>query len=147
MKHEIIAKSKKDGLEEEMRRLFNSFSQMRHRAMLYAVNLWHPSTDVYETEDKLVILCELAGIDKDNICLKIENDIINISGSRPEMSVGKAAVFHNMEINYGPFERNIKIPRKFIGSEPVANFSSGILKIYISIKPHNTNENFEIEIE
>ena len=57
----------RSGIEDEMRRLFSGFAQMRHGAMLHAVNLWHPPTDVYETDNELVIVCELAGVEKKNI--------------------------------------------------------------------------------
>ena len=64
MDKKIHVKGRSD-IEDEMRRLFSGFAQMRHRALLHAINLWHPATDVYETEKELCIVCELAGVSKD----------------------------------------------------------------------------------
>ncbi len=124
MDKKIRVKSRSD-IEEEMRRLFSGFAQMKHQAILHAINLWHPATDVYETENELCIVCELAGVRKEDIHLHIEEAVITISGVRDEQRAGKKAVFHNLEISYGPFERNIHLPNKFIGSEPRANFING----------------------
>ena len=45
-------------IEEEMHRLFSGFAQMRNRILLHALNIWHPATDVCETDDELWIICE-----------------------------------------------------------------------------------------
>ena len=128
-----IEVKEKPRIEEEMQRLFSEFSNVRHHLQLRATNLWHPATDVYETPDKLIIISELAGIEQEDINLGIHHGVITISGIRKEQNPEGSAIFHNLEINCGPFERNIRLPERFIGSEPRAKLSNGILKIVIPI--------------
>lgn len=145
MEKKIRVKDRSD-IEEEMRRLFSGFSQMRHRVLLHAINLWHPATDVYETELELRVVCELAGVTKQNISIHIEDSVMTISGVRLEPKTAEKAVFHNLEINYGPFERNIQLPQKFMGSEPKATFANGILTVKMPISPDNSTLKIDVEV-
>ena len=144
MYEKLKTKGRRD-IEDEMRRLFSGFAQMRHRAMLNAINVWHPATDVYETEDELIVVCELAGLDKSEVKVTIDNAVLTISGIRDEKKVVGKTVFHNLEINYGPFERNIQLPDRFIGSEPKALYSNGILTVKIPVGETRLTHNIEIE--
>ncbi len=122
---------KKKNFEDEIVRIFAGFSQMHLPILLDELNKWHPPVDVFETEDKLVIMAEIAGIDIDDITITQTEDVITIQGVRRESSAHQAPVFHHMEINYGPFERNIKIPPHFIGGKVTAKYKNGFLTIEI----------------
>ncbi len=43
---------------------------------------WTPSTDIVETEDTVVILMDLAGLDKEAIKIVRKGDLLQISGVR-----------------------------------------------------------------
>lgn len=130
-----------------MKRLFSGFAQMRNGSLLRAINVWHPPTDVCETKDEFCIICELAGISKDQIRVHIEENVITISGIRQEINIGEKTVFHNLEINYGPFERNIQIPRKFMGSDPSAHYIDGFLTVRIPASPQSEKTATEVKVE
>ncbi|MCK5833904.1 Hsp20/alpha crystallin family protein [bacterium] len=138
---------KNNSFDEEMRRLYSEFSQMKNRVMLNAINVWHPPTDVCETEDELIITSELAGVRREDIRIQLDDDIMRITGIRNERKPINKAVFHNLEINYGPFERNIKFPKRFIGGEPKAHFKEGILCIKIPVSPPEIRRKLDIEVE
>jgi len=126
----IILKDPKS-LEDDVIRLLAGFSQMHLPSLMDELNRWHPPVDVFETEDKLIILAEIAGISVDKISIKqIENTII-ISGNRDEILPEPSPMFHHMEINYGPFERVIRLPVKFVGGEVSAKYRNGFLRVEI----------------
>ncbi len=145
MKEKIFAKRRSD-IEEEMRRLFSEFSQLRNSSLLRAINVWHPATDVCETKDEFCIICELAGVERKNIRVHIEDDVITISGVRSEQLLRKKTIFHNLEINYGPFERNIQIPHKFLGSQPETLYSRGFLVVKIPATSEKQKGAFKVEV-
>jgi HSP20 family protein len=145
MSNVICTKSR--AYEEEMRRLYSEFSQMKHRVMLDALNVWHPATDVCETEDEYIITCEIAGVRKEDVVIQMGDDVITIAGVRKEKRPVHKAVFHNLEINYGPFERNIHIPRRFVGAKPRARFKEGILTVRLSFVSPKTIGIIEVEIK
>lgn len=146
MREKIFTK-RNDDIEKEMKRLFSGFAQMRNGSVLRAINVWHPPTDVCETKDEFCIICEIAGVSRDEIRVHIEDDVITISGLRRELKIGQKTVFHNLEINYGPFERNIQIPRNFVGSEPEAHYSDGFLTVRIPATGEAEKTVIDVEVD
>src|SRR5438445_4055913 len=71
---------------------------------------WVPNTDVYVTDNGLVIKLELAGMRSENLQITIEGNRLRISGERPDGCRAPKFNFLAMEINYGPFENVIELP-------------------------------------
>ena len=101
---------------------------------------WEPETDIFETEDEVVIKLALAGIKKEDLCVKIKNGNLKISGLRREDRPSSQLYFHQLEISYGPFEKDISIPSSIEHNEIKAHLGEGVLIINISKK----NETIEI---
>src|SRR5678816_37763 len=64
---------------------------------------WVPNTDVYVTDDLLVIKVELAGMRKEDLELTVEGHRLTITGHRPDGCRAPKCKFLVMEINYGSF--------------------------------------------
>ncbi len=122
-------------IDDEMIRLLASFSQMHLPSLMDELNKWHPPIDVVETEDKLIIIAEIAGISVSDISIKQIEDFIVIQGNRSEAIPHSSPMFHHMEINYGPFERSIRVPREFVGGEISATYKEGFLKVELKRVP------------
>ena len=71
-------------------------------------NLWSPPTDVFETETKLVVRVEIAGMNEDDFSVRIDQNRMVISGIRLETPEQRA--FHRMEIHYGEFYSEVDLP-------------------------------------
>jgi HSP20 family protein len=71
---------------------------------------WVPNTDMYETENGLVIKVELAGMRSDNLEITVEGNRLRINGNRPDGCRGPKVSFLMMEISYGPFESVLELP-------------------------------------
>ena len=85
------------------------------REILHAVSwnvrsTWSPPTDVYETEENCVIKLEIAGMRDEDFEVAFENNILTISGNRPDLNERRA--YHQMEIRFGKFEIAVEIPVK-----------------------------------
>jgi HSP20 family molecular chaperone IbpA len=71
---------------------------------------WEPPVDVIETEDQLLILVALPGVDPDTVDASIEDGALVVSGQRqlpPELGT---AVIHRLELPQGRFERRLALP-------------------------------------
>ena len=77
---------------------------------------WTPNTDVYETPDGLVVKLEIAGIEKDDLEITLNDRLLLVRGHRKDPCREKRCSFRQMEIDYGAFERRIVIPRSVDGS-------------------------------
>jgi HSP20 family protein len=94
---------------------------------------WLPSTDVYVTDNGLVIKVELAGMKSDNLEINVEGNRLRISGSRPDCCRATKCSFLLMEINYGPFERFIELPAGYDLGQARAAYLNGFLRIDVPV--------------
>ncbi len=85
------------------------------REILHAVswqvrsNVWSPPTDEYETEEAYVVRMEIAGMHEDDFEVSLENNILFISGSRPD-DLPERRAYQQMEIRFGKFTSAISLP-------------------------------------
>jgi HSP20 family protein len=94
---------------------------------------WVPNTDVYETENGLVIKVELAGMRSDNLEITVEGNRLRISGNRPDGCRGPKCSFLVMEINYGPFESVLELRPGYDLSQAKAAYLNGFLRIDVPL--------------
>jgi HSP20 family protein len=90
---------------------------------------WQPDVDVFETENEVVVLAEIAGIRSDDLRVTVDGEELRISGVRrvPERSDVKRLL--QMEIAAGPFERRLRIPIPFDREKVSAHLSDGFLTV------------------
>jgi HSP20 family protein len=90
---------------------------------------WVPNTDVYVTEDALVIKVELAGMKKEDLELTVEGNRLTITGHRPDGCRAPKCKFLVMEINYGSFQSVIELPPGYDLNQAKAAYQNGFLRI------------------
>ena len=92
-------------------------------------NIWAPPTDVYETETRLIVRVEIAGMDEDDFSVRVEQGRLLISGIRPETPETRA--FHRMEIHYGEFFTEFELPEALNLNQVEAEYINGFLLVTI----------------
>ena len=72
---------------------------------------WEPPIDVLETDEEILILVALPGVDLDQVEAVIEeNGVLVISGSRTLPAELRNARIHRLELPQGNFLRRIALP-------------------------------------
>ncbi|MFA5794022.1 MAG: Hsp20/alpha crystallin family protein [Candidatus Brocadiia bacterium] len=102
--------------------------------MVQSEHSWQPPTDVYETDNELVIKSELAGVKPEEVIISIDSDHVIIKGTRHEKSsahIPGKRIFRQMEINYGKFERVIRMDGHVSPENAHAYYKDGFLEIVI----------------
>jgi HSP20 family protein len=94
---------------------------------------WIPNTDVYATEDGLVIKVELAGMRREDLELAVEGNRLMITGQRPDGCRTPGSKFLVMEINYGAFECVIEIPAAYDLAQAKAAYQNGFLRVDVPV--------------
>lgn len=94
---------------------------------------WVPNTDVYATDNGLVIKVELAGMRSENLEITIEGNRLRISGNRPDGCRAPKCSFLVMEINYGPFESVLDLPQGYDLGQAKAAYLNGFLRIDVPV--------------
>src|SRR6185369_2479855 len=94
---------------------------------------WVPNTDVYATDNGLVIKVELAGMRSEHLEITVEGNRLRISGNRPDGCRAPKCSFLVMEINYGPFESVLELPPGYDLSQAKAAYLNGFLRIDVPV--------------
>ena len=105
---------------------------------------WVPNTDVYVTDELLVIKVELAGMRKEDLELTVEGNRLTITGHRPDGCRAAKCKFLVMEINYGSFQSVIELPPGYDLSQAKAAYQNGFLRIDVPQATSNRKKHVPI---
>lgn len=123
---DVVRKMRKLQREAE-RSFFDFFGPGRHD--LSGEATWHPSADVYETDDVWVIQVELAGVKIDDVAVSFARGVLRVQGVRRNDSQGTRRTYHQAEINYRAFERHFLLAGRVEENDIKATFENGLLTI------------------
>ena len=123
-----------DQLQNEIQELFADLWQVPRFSGMRAG--FRPQIDAYRTADpaQLVVLVELPGVEPDSIELVVAEGMLQVAGERLRpRSAGQ--VYQQMELDYGPFRRQIQLGDDVDVTRAEASYEQGILKIVAPIAP------------
>lgn len=95
---------------------------------------WKPPTDVYETDDTLVVSMDIAGVRHEDFSVEVSEGILTIGGSRSLKREGKRH-YHAMEVQIGPFERRLRLPVPVDPQSLRATYDNGFLEVRLTKLP------------
>ena len=106
-----------------------------HLRMSSRSRLWSPPTDVFETDDTVVIRIEVAGMQNAEFSISLDNQILTIQGARLDPPERRA--YHQMEIRFGEFCSQVEMHWAIDQDEIDAEYEDGFLRIVLpKAKPH-----------
>jgi len=118
---------------DEMERLINM--TLSHKAYVNVTSgHWRPSVDIYETDESIVVMVELAGMKKEEIELTYNNGYLFVSGVRKQAYPEGLTRVHRIEIDAGKFMRKIWIGKDIVIGDIEAEYREGILKVTVPKK-------------
>ena len=93
----------------------------------------YPKVNVYEYDDKIGIVAEIPGLDKKNVTVDVEEDVLIISGDKHGLddSGGKCIT---RELKQSSFKRSFNLGEHLDGDDVSAKFKDGMLSISIPKK-------------
>jgi HSP20 family molecular chaperone IbpA len=114
-------------LADELEVYFNEVAHGRPVGFVASAK-WRPRTDVYETEQEIVVCVDIAGMQADDLRVEFADGVLSIAGERMPRSQGKRH-YHAMEIQVGPFERRLRLPAPVDPESLRANYEHGFLDV------------------
>ena len=96
-----------------------------------ATGRWAPNTDLYVTDNGLVIKVELAGMKSDSLEILVEGQKLRINGEREDGCRAVNCNFLVMEISYGPFEAVLDLPPGYDLMAAKAVYVNGFLRVEV----------------
>ncbi len=97
--------------------------------------VWTPAMDMYETDEDIIVLLDLAGVDPEKTEVNAEPHLLIVRGVRHERRTpehpGEQRSYHALEIPYGRFERRVRLPPGVDTAAARANYRGGLLEITV----------------
>jgi HSP20 family molecular chaperone IbpA len=121
-------------IRELLEILMSEHTPTKHKIRMEAGFGWTPPTDVFETETEVVIMVDIAGMNRRDISVMTDGSILTIQGVRAEVAPPGKKQFHKMEIQVGPFQRLIQVPVPVDSGYVFTNYSNGLLEIRLKKK-------------
>jgi HSP20 family protein len=133
-------------LEEDLRVLVNQSFQKRF-SFISPEEMWHPLTDVYETNKEIIVRMEVPGVAVKDLRIVLEDQKLVVQGNRKDPCQDEKISYHRMEINYGPFRRTILLPVTVQARGVKAKYANGFLEIKLPFSNELSKEFMAIDIE
>src|SRR3954453_20432856 len=90
---------------------------------------WEPPIDVYETEDRYVVMAEVPGLAREQIDVAVHDNRLMISGTRSGSPESASRHFHQVERGHGSFERTFRFADPVEQDAITADLREGVLTI------------------
>lgn len=132
-----------NNLQGRMNRLFDEALRTEDGQ---STTLWSPAADVLETESAMIVKVELPGMDRNDINIHLENNVLTVRGERPFEKEGKAENYHRVERAYGSFSRSFALPVVVDQEKISADYKDGILRITLPKKEQARAKKIEIAV-
>jgi len=118
------------GIQREMNRMFDGFFRGINDEET-SLSTWSPAVDVAEHDDVYVVKVELPGVNKDDVKVTIESNILTIRGEKKQEKEVKKENYHRVERSYGSFQRSFTLPSTVKSDKIDAAYKDGILTIAV----------------
>jgi HSP20 family protein len=120
---------------ERMRRQIDElFGDVWTRALSPHRRAFSPRVDVYYCGDPptAVVKADLAGIAIDDVNLEIRGRVLVISGERKTHDT-EGRVYQQIEIEHGPFRREIQLGADVVADAARATYEDGVLRVELPV--------------
>ncbi len=121
-------------LQDRMNRLFEDANRNWKSDEPASTTTWSPAVDIFETESEIVVKPEVPGMDRKDITLNLENNVLTLRGERRFLKETKEENYHRIERSYGGFSRAFSIPVTVDDEKIRADYQDGVLKIVLPKK-------------
>ncbi|GAC1385266.1 MAG: hypothetical protein NVS4B8_24020 [Herpetosiphon sp.] len=126
----VYSRSNLADLQRDLHRMLRQDLHQNQGPTLHqGTSSWAPQIDVWETEEALIVLAELAGMRDAEVEVVVADDMLILSGRRAELHHGNAQRFFRLEINEGQFQAAVHLPVPIVEQEINARYDDGLLTV------------------
>jgi len=136
-------------IQERMHRLMEEMLTVTRPVFSPTVAGWTPEADMYETDDSIILVVNLAGVAKEDIEVSYYDGYLRIAGKRMlAFPSGRPIRHHQLEIGSGIFERIFRIPCSINQEAIEAVLRDGLLTVQMAkVRPVNRDVIIEIDAD
>ncbi len=126
-----VVEDLEEGFEVDIniRKSLNSFLAKSLKLTAISEVGWTPPTDIYRTDEHLIVRMEIAGIEPSKLTISYGQNILIIEGERKDEDNFLKEHYYLMEIHFGYFRVVINIPCEVEESKAYAKYKEGFLYV------------------
>jgi len=136
-----------DNIRELLEMLMSEHTPAKHQIKMKTNFGWEPPMDVFDTNTEFVVIMDISGMDRKDISVFTDGNVLRISGVRKDMYPEGRKQFHSLEIQVGPFQRLIGIPVPVDGNSVSTHYSNGLLEVRLQKHVDSGSTRKQIDVE
>ena len=118
-------------IQDDMSRFFEDFFGRPMEKTEWSEGVWHPSVDISENKDNLIIQAEMPGMNKEDVKISIHDNILTLKGEKKQEKEEKEENYHRVERSYGSFCRSFMLPASVKADKVKAAYKDGVLNVIL----------------
>jgi len=107
---------------------------------------WAPVVDIIEEEQAYVINVELPSMKREDVHVRLEGGVLNISGERKAEKEEKSRKYHRIERAYGRFSRSFELPENIDSNKVSASYKEGVLTVSVAKSEKALPKQIEVSV-
>jgi len=135
------------GIQREMNKMFDNFFRGDTWNEDSSLMAWTPAVDIAEHDDEYLVKVELPGVNKDDVKLTLENNILTIRGEKKQEKETKKENYHRVERSYGTFQRSFTLPAAVKAEKIDASYKDGILIVSLPKAEEAKPKQIEVKVK
>ena len=132
-----------DNIHNSIQKYFDDFTTMKSS---YDENTFSPKINVYEKENQLIIDAEVPGVNKEDLKITLQDNILTIEGEKKNLLDEKEIKSFLTERIFGAFKRSFTLNEDIDSEKINAKFNNGILSITLTKVEEKTPVEKVIEV-
>lgn len=111
------------------------------------VETWIPTVDIVERDTAYHIKAELPGVDKNDVKITVQNDVLTIRGEKKKESEKKNDNYHRVERSFGVFQRSFTLPTSVQSDKIEASYDNGVLSVVLPKSEEEKPKQIEVKVK
>ena len=120
---------------------------LRQPFVAFEARAWRPPLNIYETEQALTLVVDLAGANPAELQIYVNPTLIVVRGTRQLAAPPGLRRIQRMEIGAGPFELEVPLATPVDPERASGRYSDGLLEIAVPYASEPTTHLVVIQIE
>ena len=134
-------------MQREINRMFDDFFRSDRDESSLIASTWRPAVDITEEDDAYVAKVELPGVNKDDVKITMQDNVLTIRGEKKEEKKGKEGNAQRVERYYGSFQRSFSLPTSVKSDRIEADYKDGILTINMPKAEEAKPKQIEVKVK
>lgn len=136
-----------DQMQSRINRIFGEAYRGSGNDELLNRGDWLPPVDIYENDKhEIVLKAELPGIRREDLDIRVENNLLTIRGERKRDEETKQESYHRVERSYGAFNRSFALPSTVATDQVSAEFKDGVLTIALPAREEAKPRQIQVKV-